>query len=78
MHSSPRLRPLSESDSQWTQLLLQDSQLTLLDVNNGLGTFLGVVVPTLSTMFGVVIFLRMGEIVGLAGLSGALVLCEQA
>ena len=39
-----------------------------------LGTFLGVFVPTLSTLFGVVIFLRLGESVGASGLGVTLVL----
>ena len=39
-----------------------------------LGTFLGVFVPTLSTLFGVVIFLRLGESVGSSGLGVTLAL----
>lgn len=36
--------------------------------NQGLGTFLGVYLPTILMLFGVIIFLRLGWIVGQAGL----------
>ena len=39
-----------------------------------LHTFLGVFVPTLSTLYGVVIFLRLGESVGKSGLGVTLAL----
>jgi amino acid transporter len=35
----------------------------------GLGSFLGIFVPTVCSIFGVVVFLRMGLLVGMAGLS---------
>lgn len=42
------------------------------------GTFLGVFVPAILMLFGVIIFLRMGWIVGLAGLSTTLIIITLA
>lgn len=40
----------------------------------GLGTFLGVVTPTMLTILGVILYLRVGWVVGNAGLAGTLVI----
>jgi len=40
----------------------------------GLGTFLGVVTPTMLTILGVILYLRMGWVVANAGLAGTLII----
>ena len=40
----------------------------------GLGTFLGVVTPTMLTILGVILYLRMGWVVGNAGLAGTIII----
>ncbi len=47
-------------------------------VNQKFGTFLGVYVPCILMLFGVIIFLRLGWVVGLAGLSNALIIITLA
>ena len=39
-----------------------------------LGTFLGVVTPTMLTILGVILYLRMGWVVANAGLVGTLII----
>ncbi|HEV8053134.1 MAG TPA: hypothetical protein VGP47_11620, partial [Parachlamydiaceae bacterium] len=48
------------------------------DENKKFGTFLGVYVPCILMLFGVIIFLRLGWIVGLVGLSEVLVIITLA
>ena len=43
-----------------------------------LGTFMGVFLPCVCTIFGVVVYLRMGFLVGQAGIMGALILLAAA
>jgi amino acid transporter len=42
------------------------------------GTFVGVFVPSILMLFGVIIFLRLGWIVGIAGLSTTLMIISLA
>ena len=40
----------------------------------GLGTFLGVITPTMLTILGVILYLRVGWVVGNAGIAGTLLI----
>jgi len=44
------------------------------DTKPGLGTFAGVFTPSILTILGIILFLRLGYVVGNAGLGGALVI----
>ncbi len=64
------ISPITDSiNSQWKK----NSPITE-EKKQGFGTFLGVFVPSILMVFGVVIFLRLGWIVGQTGLSGAFLL----
>ena len=45
-----------------------------LDLTKKLGTYIGVYRPTVLTIFGVIMYVRMGWVVGNAGLLGALMI----
>jgi len=49
-------------------------QKKIKEESQGFGTFIGVFVPSILMVFGVIIFLRMGWIVGQVGLSTALMI----
>jgi amino acid transporter len=60
--------PLSSDDRQ-SQYSALDEEVT---ESRKLGTYLGVYRPTVLTLFGVIMYIRMGWVVGNAGLLGAL------
>lgn len=51
-----------------------DASISEVEETQKFGTFLGVFVPCILMLFGVIIFLRLGWIVGLVGTSEALII----
>ncbi len=65
-------REILEAEQQEEQRLSQYSALIQEPDSGKFGTYLGVYRPTILTLFGVIMYIRMGWVVGNAGLLGAL------
>jgi len=63
---------LPQVDDDDVQRRSQYSAVEPVDDTNKFGTYLGVYRPTILTLFGVIMYIRMGWVVGNAGLLGAL------
>jgi len=59
---------ITQSANDYEQIKNQDKKAV------GMGTMMGVYFPTIQNIFGVILFIRMPWIVGLAGISGAFIL----
>lgn len=57
-----------------SEVITLENQVIESEKKNSFGTFLGVFVPTILMVFGVIIFLRLGWIVGQGGLSTSLII----